>query len=344
MQQQNLYLPASADSPGRFLSSGAGDGKWATAMLANSLLAGQGISTQALRTAEILTRDEWKVFDDELIAEGLIRLRAVADLISLGLVKRIQNGLAKTVLEYQTIGDMDPAIVSLDGVTRSMNDRVEFGAAGIPLPITHKDFYINLRALLASRTSGEAMDTTHVRVAGRKVAEKTEDMLFNGGPQFGGLPIYGLTTHPSRITGAFGTGGSWSQAGKTGAQIVSDVGTMLAAMEANHMYGPYGIYVGSGGSLKLQEDYKAESEANIRARVLQYENVQFVRIVDSLDADEVVMVQLTPDVVQMVEGEPLQTIQWDVHGGMQINFKVMTIMVPLIRATNGGESGIYHMS
>lgn len=340
----NILSPADIHSPKQFLSSGQGDGKWATAMLVNSILAGNGINVGALRTAEILTRDEWKEFDNAILEEGKIRLRAVADLIAAGLVKRINNGLAKTVLEYQTIGDMDEAIVSLDGVTRSLNDRIEFGEAGIPLPITHKDFYINLRSLLASRTSGEAMDTTHIRVSSRKVNEKTEDMLFNGGPQFGGLPIYGLTTHPSRMTGSFGTGGSWSTPGKTGAQIISDVGTMLLAFETAHFPGPYGIYVGASGSLKMQEDYKAEAEATIRARILQFENVQFVRIVDTLDADEVVMVQMTPDVVQMVIGEDLQTIQWDVHGGMQINYKVMTIMVPLIRAVGSADTGIYHMS
>lgn len=340
----NLNAPASVHSPGRFLSSGANDGKWATAMLVNSILAGNGINTQALRTAEILSRDEWKVFDDAILEENRIRLRGVADLIAAGLVKRIPNGLAKTVLEYQTIGDMDEAIISLDGVTRSLNDRIEFGQAGIPLPITHKDFYINLRALLASRTSGEAMDTTHIRVATRKVAEKNEDTLFNGGPTFGGLPIYGLTTHPSRMTGSFGTGGSWSQSGKTGAQIVSDVGTMLLAFESAGFSGPYGIYIGANASLKMQEDYKAEAEATIRARILQFENVQFVRVVDTLDADEVVMVQLTPDVVQIVIGEDTQTIQWDVHGGMQINYKVMNIVVPLIRAVGSQDAGIYHMS
>jgi len=338
----NQSSHATIDSPRGFMSGSTG--LWAGQQFIKAAMAGKGLSPSALRVAEVLTRDEWKVLDTEIIAEAEIRLRAVADLIAAGLVKRIPNGLAKTVLEYQTIGDMDPAIVSLDGVTRSMNDRVEFGSAGIPLPITHKDFYLNLRALLASRSSGEALDTTHVRVASRKVAETTESMLFNGGPTFGGLPIYGLTTHPNRMSSGFAGGVSWDDPAKTGASIVTDVGTMLSAFESQSMFGPYMIYVGSGGSLKLQEDYKTESDVTIRERVLQFDNIQGIRVVDQLAAGEVVMVQMTPDVVQMVEGEPLQTVQWDVHGGFQINFKVMTILVPLVRADAGGLVGVYHMA
>jgi hypothetical protein len=322
------------------------NGNWAAQrFFAEAKLKGiKALSPGTLRTNEVLTRDEWKVFDNEIIAEAEIRLRAVADLISLGLTKNIPNGLAKTVLEYQTIGDMDDAIVSLDGVTRSMNDRPEFGEAGIPLPITHKDFYINLRTLLASRTSGEPLDTTYVRIAGRKVAEATENMLFNGGPTFGGLPIYGYTTHPDRMISGFSGGIGWNNAAKTGAQIATDVGTMLTAFESQNMPGPYGIYVGSGGSLKMQEDYKTESDRTIRERVLAFDNISFLRVVDKLAPGSVVMVQLTPDVVQLVQGEPVQTVQWDVHGGFQINFKVMAIMVPLIRATSDGQVGVYHMS
>lgn len=322
-------------------------GAWATARFLEGIKKGKGLnalSGAALRTNEILTKDEWVEFDSAIVEESQIRLRGVADLISRNLVKRIPNGLAKTVLNYQTMSDMEDAILSLDGVTRSMNDRPEFGDANLPLPITHKDYYINLRTLLASRTSGEALDTTYARLAGRKVAESNENTLFNGGPTFGGLPIYGYTTHPNRMTSGFSGGIGWDNSGKTGAQITADVATMISAMETRGFNGPYGIYVGSGGSLKMQEDYKTESDRTIRERVLAYENVQFVTVVDKLDAGEVVMVQLTPDVVQIVIGEDIQTVQWDVHGGFQINFKVLDIYVPLIRSTSDDFVGVYHMA
>lgn len=326
------------------LMSGGG---WATAQWLKAIKEGKGLaafSGAALRTNEILTRDEWKVFDDEIVEEAQLRLRIVRDLIARNLVKRIPNGLAKTVFNYQTMSDMEDAIYSLDGVTRSMNDRPEFGDANVPLPITHKDFYINLRTLLASRTSGEALDTTYVRLASRKVSEANESMVVNGGPQFGGLPIYGLRTHPNRIIGTFSGGLNWANASKTGAQIATDVAAALTALQARGFDGPYWIYIGSGGSLKLQEDYKTESDRTIRDRVLQYEGVEGVTVLDKMPAGEVVFLQMTPDVIQLIIGEDIQTVQWDVHGGFQINFKVLDLYVPLIRSTSDDFTGIVHYS
>lgn len=333
----------SAVTGGRdFLKSA--NGMWAGLQFMAAFKAGKGITTQALRTLDTLQRDEWKFFDNELVQEAQLRLRAVADLYAAGLIKRIPNGLGKTVLEYETIGSMDPATVSLDGVTRSENDRLEYGFGNLPLPITHKDFYLNLRHLAASRERGEPIDTTHVRAAGRVVAETAEEMLFLGGKTFAGLPIYGYLTHPSRNTLAFGTNGSWSQTAKTGDDIISDIGRMIQAAEADRFFGPYVIYVGSGMSLKMSSDFKANSDRTIRERILAMDQISDVRVADKLPANTVVMVQMTSDVVQWVEGEPLQTVQWDVHGGFQINFKAFQIGVPFIRADIQGRSGIVHMS
>lgn len=328
---------------GRSFFNGS-SGRWAGEQLMRALKAGQDISPAALRTLDLLRRDEWIFFDEQLVSEAQIRLRGVADLMSAGLTRTIANGLAKTLLQWENVTDMEPATVSLDGVTRSENDRVEFSAASLPLPITHKDFYLNLRTILASRERGEAIDTTHIRASGRKIAEESERMLFQGGKTFMGVTVYGYTTHPRRATSGYGAGGNWAQVAKTGAEIVADVSTLVGLLEANRMYGPYGLYVSTGSSLKMSEDFKAQSDKTIRARILEIENIQFVRVVDQMPADTVVLVQMTPDVVQWVTGEPLQTVQWDVHGGFQINFKAFTIQVPLIRADAQGRSGVAHMS
>jgi uncharacterized linocin/CFP29 family protein len=342
MDAATLNGPAVVDS-GRSFMEGA-SGVWAGQKMMACIKEGRILSPKELRTLDILSKDEWKTFDTALVEEGRIRLRGVADLIAAGNVRRIPNGLAKTVLEYQKITDMDPAIVSLDGVTRSENDRVQFLTAGLPLPLTHKDFYINLRTLLASRTTGEPLDTTYVRLAGRKVAEETERMLFQGGKVFLGLTIYGYTNHPNRNTLSFGTNGSWSAVAKTGADILADLNGAISLLEGDRFYGPYVVYVGSAMSNKLGEDFKAASDKNIRTRLLDDNRIKDIRVVDQLPANTVIVVQLTPDVVEMVEGERLQTVQWDVHGGFQINFKAFQIMVPLIRADAQGRSGVVHIS
>lgn len=330
-------------SSGRELISSAG--RWAGERFMRAMTEGRVPTASDLRVAGVLRKDEWKTFDDVLIEEGLIRLRGVADLIQAGLVRRVANGLGKTVFEYEKVSDMDAAQVSLDGISQMSSETIDFDLSAIPMPITHKDYYLNLRRIMASRERGEALDTTQARQAGRRVAEMTEYMLFRGSSKvFGAMPLYGYTTHPHRNTGGFGTNGAWSASAKTGENVLDDVLTMKRALEADRFYGPYWVYVAANCSTILDEDFKANGDKTVRQRILEVDGIAGIKVVDQMPDDTVVMVQGTSDVVVMVEGEPLQNVQWDVLGGFQVNFKAFTIMVPLIRSDKQGRSGVYHMS
>lgn len=321
-------------------------GKWAGEQFLKCAAQNKPLSAGVLRTLDTLRKDEWINFDKELMMEATIQLRAVADLISGGLVTPVPNSLGKTIHAYDKITLMDEAQVSMDPVTRTENDRVDFAGAGIPLPITHKDFYINLRTLIASRTNGEGLDTTQIRQAGRVVAERTEKMLFLGGPTFAGLPIYGYLTHPNRNTVSFGTNGNWaySNAAKTGDNIIADASSMMALAQSVRANGPYWMYVSRNASVKLDADYKALGTDTIRMRLLKLDGLDKIQVVDQLPANNVVLVQHTKDVVTLLQGESLQTVQWDIEGGFHINFKAFQIQVPLVRADINGRSGIVHMS
>lgn len=324
---------------------GGSSGRWAGEQMMKAMASGKGISPSILRTLSTLRKDEWKAYDAALIEVAQRRLRGVADLIAAGLTKPLANAMGKTVLEYEKVTDMFEASISMDGVSRTENDRMEFELNSIPVPITHKDFWINLRTLSASRERGEALDTTQVRTAGRLVAEAQESLLFNGATgKFGGLSLYGYTTHPNRNTAAFGTGGDWGQAAKTGEQMLADLLTCISGLEGDRMYGPYALYIPRDASVNLEKDFKAGTNGSIRKRLLEVENLTSIRTADFLASSSILLVQLTEDVVQLVQGEPLQTIQWDVEGGFNINFKAFMIQVPLIRSDVDGRSGIFHMS
>jgi uncharacterized linocin/CFP29 family protein len=306
---------------------------------------GKPLGPGVLRTNDTLRKDEWVHFDEQLVEEATIRLRGVADLQAAGLVRNVPNSMGKTVYEYELITDMEPATVSLDGNTRSLSDRQEFELASLPLPITHKDFHINLRTLEASRTRGEALDTTQVRTAGRLVAEMQENILFNGLDKvFGGMNVYGYTTHPQRNIVGFGGSEAWSAAGKTGEEILTDLLTMIDAAEEDRAFGPYWLYIPRNSNVKLDNDFKSNSDKTIRQRLLEVDGISRIAVADQLADDNIILVQPTSDVVVWVQGEPLQTVQWDVNGGFMINFKAFAIAVPLIRADASGRSGIVHMS
>lgn len=318
-------------------------GKWAGERMLAALEAGRPLSAKELRVNSTLRRDEWKVLDNALVDEVHIRLRGIADLYAAGLTKTIPGGLGKTVYEYEKISDMTPAIVSMDGNVRSDNDRVDFSMAGLPLPLIHKDFNLNLRTLLASRTGGEGLDTTQIRICGRKIAERLEDILFNGTSKvYGQLAIYGYTTFPERNQVNFGPGGPWTGA-KTGQEILNDIFTLIQAAHDDRMYGPYWLYVPNGSVVTLEDDFKDESDKSIRTRIMEVEGINSIRTSDVLAQDQVVLVQATSDNVQLLVGEPLQNIQWDINGGFTICFKSFTMQVPLIRADAAGRSGIVHM-
>jgi uncharacterized linocin/CFP29 family protein len=319
-------------------------GTWAGQQFLAAMKRGEPLTTAALRDCDTLRKDEWVDFDEALVEEGVIRLRAVADLLGAGLVHNVTNGLGKTVHQYEKMYDMAEAEVSMDGNAMSENDRIEFELAQLPLPITHKDFFIQLRTLMASRERGESLDTTQARVAGRLVAEATEDMLLNGSAKvFGGLPIYGYTTFPDRNTESFQTT-DWDDAAKTGADMLTDILVCKAALEADRFYGPYWVYASSGASRNLEKDFKAESDKTVRQRLLEIDQIDRIQICDQLDAATLVMVQGTRDVAMMVNGEPLQTIQWDIKGGFTVNFKAFQISIPLVRSDAQGRCGIVHMT
>jgi uncharacterized linocin/CFP29 family protein len=336
---------SAAVDTGRAFYGGA-SGRWAGEKLMRAMLDGRPISPKELRTLDLLRKNEWEHLDLALVEEGHIRLRGVADLMAAGLTIAVPNAMGKTIVQWETVTDMEPAITSLSGVDRSEDDRVEFELLSVPLPITHKDFNLNLRHLSASRTTGESLDTTQARVAGRLVAERLEEMLFQGGPTFGSAPIYGYTTHPDRNQGTFGAGGFaayWSGAGVTGEQILADILRMIQTLEGDRMYGPYWLYIPADISTKFDNDFKANSDKTIRQRLLEVDRLSMITLADQLPNNNVVMCQATRDVVALVEGEPLQSVQWDIEGGFIIKFKAFQIAVPLIRSDHAGRSGVFHL-
>ncbi len=287
-----------------------------------------------------LRKDEWKQLDDMVIATAQERLVGVADLYARNLVYNIGNGLGKTVLEYEDLSELTEAEMTMDAITKSQKDRPQYDLKYLPLPIVHKDFSFNIRALSASRTTGQPLDTTTAALAARQVSEKIEDILFNGASTYtyGGGTLYGYTDLPQRNSVTLSQ--NWDASGKTGEEILDDVREMKqASIDAKH-YGPWILYVPTSYETVLDDDYKSESDKTIRQRILEISGIQEVKVADKLDDDEVVLVQMTSDVIRMVEGLPIQTVEWQEGGGFTTNYKVLAIMVPQVRADQAGNCGV----
>jgi uncharacterized linocin/CFP29 family protein len=292
--------------------------------------------------AGTLRRDEWKALDSAVLQISRSRLGGVQDLISNGLVYNLGNAMATTVFEYHDISDSMEAIMTMDGVTRSEGDRPVYGTNYLPIPIVHSDFEINQRVLEASRNSGNPLDTTMVEHATRKVLEKIENMLFTDTTYaYGGGTIYSYVNAPKRNTLTSTT--VWDDSA-TGANILSDVKRMKQALINDKHYGPYMIYIPTAYETKMDDDYTTGYPKSVRSRIMELPNIKGIQVVDTLADDTVLMVQMTSDVVRLINGMSVQILEWKNEGGLVTHFKVMAIQVPQIRNDQAGASGLLHMS
>lgn len=317
-------------------------GRWAGERLLEALSRGEELSPRALRLNTTLPHESWIDFDSTIVREGIIRLRAVADLFERGLTELVANAMGKPLIQYQKISDMEEAQVSLDAMARTESHRITVEQAFLPNPIIHSDWDVGIRELASSRDTNIPLSTTQAGLAGRRVGEKIEDLLINGGPTFDGNAIFGYLTHPDRNTAGFGANGAWDQAAKTGDDILTDVLTMKQASIDDRFYGPWALYVPTAYDTVLDGEFSTQYPRTIRSRLEEIDGLVSIRVVDQLPADNVVFVQLSSDVVVMKDGEPMQTIQWDILPGA-VTFRAMAIQVPLIRSTKANRSGVFHM-
>lgn len=308
-----------------------------------ALSANKSLSVNAPAT---LQYQEWLDIDRKVIQVATERLVGIADLMSRGLTHNL-GSIGLTVSLWDKASDMTPADVNMSGITQGTEDTLNFEQDQVPVPIIHKDFRLNLRRLEASRLVGESLDTMTAGVASRLVSEKSEDLLFSSNAtKVEGGTIYGYTNHPNRNTVTLGTG--WADTGATGQTILDDVLALLAAARADLMFGPFTLYIPGEYETILDDDYKAGANAGdtrtIRERILQLNGIEEIKVADRLADDNVILVQMTSDVVDLAMAQDITTVQWAEQGGMQERFKVMAVWVPRVKSDYDGRSGIVHGS
>lgn len=307
------------------------------------LNSGGKLSAEAMRPeAEmhqnaLLRHEEWLEIDKAVLETVKTGLIGVNDLIERGLTKKL-GSLGTTLSAYEQLGDMTEADVSMEGIIPGKDDRVTFTPQYVPIPIIHKDFSLSLRHLLASRNNGEGLDTTQAREATRVVKEKMESMLFNGhSKNLGGYQIYGYTNAPHRITGS--AVGDFGTAGNGYKTIVK----ALEAFAAKGFDGPFMVYVAStqyNELLHLLGSVNDYNELTVIKR--QLPQIIDVKRAFELTAGTLVMVQMTPEVVDLAVAEDITPVQWDEMGGMLTRFRIMTALAPRIKFDANLKCGVLH--
>lgn len=289
-----------------------------------------------------LRHEEWLRVDEALTDVLRERLTIADDMRARGLVTPISVGTIIRLTER--LEDFDPADLSYDGATPPSEDRPSYLNESTPVPVLSKGFRFNWRQLVSSRERGEGLDITSTQIATRKVRDRLQDLICNGqstgGPEGGGIP--GLTTAANRIEMTLVI--DWDDAN---AVPIEDIENMLKLAYAKNLFGPFILYVPKNFWAAIQADYSAvKGDRTVMERILQFNEIEVVRPLDALDDDNVVMVQMTSQVLDLSEAQPITTVQWDVEPWVT-NFRVLYVGGPHIKSieTEDGDTvnGIVHL-
>jgi hypothetical protein len=291
-----------------------------------------------------LTKEAWVLFDTAVVRAVTSRLKAFSDIRRNGLVFNLPNGMAHTVLQYQTVSDITPATISMDPVRRSEGDRPVLDLMNLPLPVVHKDFDFSAREIAVSRNGNVPLDTTMAELAGRKVAEEIEKLTVGNVPTafaYAGGAVYGYTNFPNRATKTDMN----VPTGLNGPTVLNDILALRQTLINNKHFGPYGIYFNTQWAQILDNDFNtAKGDQTFRQRLMAVEGFTDVQVLDFLPTTkwDVVIVEMNVETVRAVVGMEVQTVQWESLGGLLKHFKTMGILVCQLRPDVYGNSGIAH--
>lgn len=291
-----------------------------------------------LRTNATLPHDAWTAIDETVQEVAEQRLNAMADLRANNLVYNVKGGLGALYVYWQTMSEGGDAEQSMSGVTAGARNTLDFGEKTIPIPITFVDFNIPIRKLLAMEQSpyGGNFDTTMVAQAVRKVIEKLEYTCFYGSTVvIGGnsLPGYFNYTHSNAETGLVGT---WTA---DPAKCEADVVTLIAANETDHHYGPFILYVQSLEWTDLRQRWTYQDKTYLDI-IKDMAGIQDVKSSDQLVARDICLVEMSREVVDLAVAVDIKVVEWETHGGMQTNFKVLAAIAPRVKSDYNDNCGI----
>ena len=307
---------------------------------------GKPVNVRIQNATTSLRQYDWLQIDKAVVKAAQPRLKAVADLRSRGLTYGIPNGMAKTMLQTETMSNINDAQISMDALHKGPTDRPEFETMNLPLPIIHYDFHYSLREVKASREGGTPLDTATAEMAGRKVAEAAEKLLLGkwtpAAYKYGGGSITGYTNFADVLTQTIT---SPATSGWTGQTLLGELlEARQSSMDAYH-YGPWVLYVGPSWDQYLDQDWSTlKGDGTVRERIAKLNGIESIITLDYLTTYEMLLVQMTSDVVRLVEGMDITTVAWESQGGFLLNYKVMAIIVPQLRSDINDRTGIVYCS
>lgn len=286
---------------------------------------------QAMAQNNTLREDATRSIDPIIEGVGRRTLRAVADVS--GLRTGLEKGVGSTSYEYDRITPVGEATQGMSILDMGPRDLVTFARTAIPVPVTGSQFRLDARHLAAGRGMGESVDQTNITEHTRSVFEKLEDTLVNGSDVvLGGNTLPGYTNFGSRNTVTM-SGGTWTGVAAN-TSIVADVLSMIQALEDDGFGGPYVLYIPSGYSSVMGEDYVAGYAKAVGQRLLEIEGVSRITVLPTLPAANVLLVQVDSSVVTYPVGQDFIVLPNSLMAGLATEWYLFIVATFALKARN----------
>lgn len=301
------------------------------------------------RTAAPLFDKAQVLIDKEVVNVGLARLSLAAYIMKQpGLQFNLTDPLSITQLEWYTRNRTGAAQRTMNPESRTEGKLPVMLPYRLPIYLTLDGFQLDIRTLKMSERVGIPLDVTEAGACTRSINEAIEDATINGATTLDGsqLSDAGYTApgvlNATNANAQVLTKAAWSTA-PVGSTVFTEVEAMITKEQAALKFGPYVLVVPTAVGNAFDSDYNATNNAQgltIRERLLKIPSLSDIIVADFMPATKVALIQMTPDVIQMVVGQPPTVIPWTSLSGFVFHNLVMAIMVPWVKSDASGNSGI----
>lgn len=304
------------------------------------------------RTAAPLIDKAQVLIDKAVVEVGLQRLTLAKYILSKSeLVFNLNDPLSVTQLEWYTRNRTGAAQRTMNPSSRTENKLPVMLPYRLPIYLTLDGFQLDIRTLKMSERVGMPLDVTEVGSCTRSVNEGIEDALINGATTLDGQALSDAGYTAPGILNATNantqvlTAAAWTLATVVGSTIFAEVESMITKEQGDLKFGPYVLVVGTQLGNVLDCDYTSGQAGQsisitIRERLLKIPSISEILVADMMPATKVALIQMTPDVIQMVNGQAPTVIPWTSLDGFAFFNLVMAIMIPWVKSDASGNSGI----
>lgn len=314
---------------------------------------GVNIPTWVLNASPMRPND-WIQLDSAVQQSYRNRLKFWADLMAKVPLGGF-NAYGKLTYEYDAMSDAHEAIVDMDGLSAGRGDNPLFLSRSVPLPITHSKFSYSDRTLAVSQNRGPGLSVYSAEQAGRRIAEMVEDTAIGiqTGMTYGtrasyfahdlASTVFGATNYTNRNTKTNFTVPTTTN----GPTSYADFLAAFETLRGDKVYGPYSIYHSTDWSQYMDSPFSTAGgnhpSETLRTMLLKNPDVASVQRLDRLTSTFTVLIlSLTSDVVQAINGQDITTIMWEERGGMLKCWMCYVIQAPLWRSDYSGNCGLLH--